>query len=342
MQIGLLMLAGPGTAREVAERTEAAGFAHLAFGDTQNIGPEAWGQLLLAASASSTIRLGTGVTNPVTRDAAVTASAALALQIESEGRAFCGIGRGDSALAKIGRRPERVDEFERYVTQLGGYLAGESVDRGTTKSRIEFSIPSHLPRVPVEIAATGPRVIELAARCADAIIFCLGADPAVLGPAIRSARDAARRAGRDPDSLRYGAFVNCVLDDDLGKARSIARGGVSVFARFAGWSHRTAAPRSEALAAAAKVLGNTYEMDHHAQAENSGAQSLDDDFLDQFAVLGPAAHVTDRFQALAEIGLDFVTIAPGSSDMTWEEGWHSIERIGREVIPQLRSGSPAR
>ena len=34
MQIGLLMLAGPGTAREVAERTEAAGFAHLAFGDT--------------------------------------------------------------------------------------------------------------------------------------------------------------------------------------------------------------------------------------------------------------------------------------------------------------------
>ena len=52
--------------------------------------------------------------------------------------------------------------------------------------------------------------------------------------------------------------------------------------------------------------------------------------------------MTDRFRALAEIGLDFATIAPGSSDMTWEEGWHSIERIGREVIPQLRSGSPTR
>jgi len=341
MQIGLLMLANPGTAREIAERTEAAGFAHLAFGDTQNIGPEVWGQLMLAAGASTTIKLGTGVTNPVTRDAAITASAALALQIESDGRAFCGIGRGDSALAKIGRRPERVDAFERYVHRLRGYLAGEPVDRDGTKSRLEWAAPIDLPRVPVEVAATGPRVIDLAARGADAITFCLGADPTVLASAIESAHASARAAGRDPESLRYGAFVNCVLDDDVEKARAVARGGVSVFARFAGWSEQAVAPRPTALSSAARALGESYEMDHHARAGNAGAQGLDEDLLDQFAVLGPAAHVTSRFRALAEIGLDFITIAPGSSDMSWEEGWHSIERIGHEVVPMLAVGAEA-
>jgi alkanesulfonate monooxygenase SsuD/methylene tetrahydromethanopterin reductase-like flavin-dependent oxidoreductase (luciferase family) len=53
MEIGLLMLSEPGRAQEIARRAEAAGFSHLAIGDTQNIGPEAWGQLLLAAGASS-------------------------------------------------------------------------------------------------------------------------------------------------------------------------------------------------------------------------------------------------------------------------------------------------
>ena len=115
MDVGLLMLATPGRAREIAQRAEAAGFSHLAFGDTQNIGPEVWGQLMLAATASTSVRLGTGVTNATSRDVAVTASAALALQEESGGRAFCGIGRGDSALAKIGRRPIPVGEFEQVL-----------------------------------------------------------------------------------------------------------------------------------------------------------------------------------------------------------------------------------
>jgi probable F420-dependent oxidoreductase len=116
----------PGKAREIARRTEAAGFSHLALGDTQNLGPETWSQLMLVAGASTRIRIGTGVTNTTTRDVALTASAALALQLESGGRAFCGIGRGDSALAKIGRKPAAPDVFEADLAHLRAYLAGES------------------------------------------------------------------------------------------------------------------------------------------------------------------------------------------------------------------------
>ncbi|HZO09273.1 MAG TPA: LLM class flavin-dependent oxidoreductase, partial [Myxococcota bacterium] len=310
MDVGLLMLGLPGRARETVRRAEAAGFAHLAFGDTQNLGPEAWGQLLLAASASSRIRLGTGVTNPVTRDAALAASAALALQIESGGRAFCGIGRGDSALAKIGRAPERVVAFERYVLDLRAYLGGETVQRGGAASRIEW-IPSGLPRVPVEIAASGPRVLELAARVADGVVFCLGADPEVLARALEAFRAAARRAGRDPDALRAGAFVNCAVAEDTARARALARGGASVFARFAAWSD-DGALQGGATRAAARAIDAGYEMARHAQAAGAGAHALDDAFLDEFAIVGTADHAAARLDRLARVGLDFVTIAPGS------------------------------
>ena len=38
-----------------------------------------------------------------------------------------GIGRGDSALAHLGRAPARLAQFERYLRQLQLYLAGDSV-----------------------------------------------------------------------------------------------------------------------------------------------------------------------------------------------------------------------
>jgi len=340
MDVGLLMLAFPGRAREIAQRTEAAGFSHLALGDTQNLGPETFGQLMLVAGASRRIRIGTGVTNTTTRDVALTASAALALQLESGGRFFCGIGRGDSALAKIGKRPAAPDAFETDLAHLRAYLGGESTVRGAgatrVESRIEWARGLAIPRVPLEVAVSGPKVLEIAARHADAFIFCLGADPKTVERAMQNARDAVRRAGRDPDALRYGAFVNCAVDDDLERARAIARGGVSVFARFAGWSDGATALGDAALEQKGRALAKRYEMDRHAQAAGEGARALDDEHLDRFAIVGPVPHAIARLRALAGIGLDFVTIAPGSSDMDWETGWRSIERIGAEIVPALR------
>jgi len=335
MDVGLLMLGYPGKAREIARRTEAAGFSHLALGDTQNLGPETWSQLMLAATASERIRIGTGVTNTTTRDVAVTASAALALQLESGGRAFCGIGRGDSALAKIGRKPAPPDAFERDLASLRAYLAGESTPRGPATSRIEWTRGLDLPRVPIEVAVSGPKVLEIAARQADAFLFCLGADPTTLERAVTAARAAVARAGRNPAAMRYGAFVNCVVDDDVARARAIARGGVSVFARFAGWSDGASVLGDPTLRNAGRSLAERYEMDRHAQAEGEGARALDDAHVDRFAIVGPVAHAARRLSALAKLGLDFVTIAPGSAQMDWEAGWRSIERIGLEVIPAL-------
>src|SRR5256885_13716133 len=101
MDVGVLAVAGPGRSADTARRLEALGLHTVLFPDSQNLAPEVWGQLMLAAKATERIRLGPGVSNSITRDAAVSASAALALQVESGGRAILGVGRGESPEQRI-------------------------------------------------------------------------------------------------------------------------------------------------------------------------------------------------------------------------------------------------
>jgi len=78
------------------------------------------------------------VTNPFTRHPAVTASAALTLQVETGGRAVLDVGRGDSALTQIGRRPVSARELEEALVILQAYLRGEEVPLGKGDSRIRW------------------------------------------------------------------------------------------------------------------------------------------------------------------------------------------------------------
>src|SRR5881628_3411425 len=158
MEIGVLMVPQERRTADSARRVEQLGFDTVLFPDSQNLAPEVWGQLMLAAKATERIRLGPGVSNSITRDAAVTASAALALQVESGGRAVLGIGRGDSSVQRIGRREDPVASFERYLTAVQAYLAGEAVDRDGFASRLEWYEHAKVAKVPVEVAATGRKV----------------------------------------------------------------------------------------------------------------------------------------------------------------------------------------
>src|SRR5215470_13665971 len=232
MDVGLTMIPQPRRAAQNARMAEDFGFASLILPDSQNLAPEVWGQLMLAAQATSRIRLGPGVTNSVTRDPAVTASAALSLQVESGGRAVLGIGRGDSSVQRIGKTLDPLASFERTLATIQTYLRGETVDRDGFASRLEWLPEVRVPKVPVEVAATGRRVIEVAARQADRICFAVGADPDHVRLALDRARAAASAAGRDPGAITYGAFVNCVVNDDVAVARDALRGAVATFARF--------------------------------------------------------------------------------------------------------------
>jgi 5,10-methylenetetrahydromethanopterin reductase len=105
-----------------AARLEAEGWDAMGVTDSQNHAGDAWVALTAAAAHTTTLELGTAVTNPVTRHPAVTAAAVVAGD-----RVSIGIGRGDSALAHLGRAPASVAVLDRYVRAVRAYLAGETV-----------------------------------------------------------------------------------------------------------------------------------------------------------------------------------------------------------------------
>jgi 5,10-methylenetetrahydromethanopterin reductase len=336
VDVGIAIAPIPGRTAALARMAEELGFASVRVPDSQNLAPEVWGQLMLAAHSTTRIELGTGVTNSITRDAAVTASAALALQVESHGRAVCGIGRGDSAVQRIGKREDRVATFELHLERLQGYLRGESVDRDGFPSRLEWLRTMNVSKVPLEATATGPRVIA-AARHVDRIALAVGADPDHLRSALAIAKAGAQAAGRDPASLRYGAYVNCVVHRDRALARDAMRGTAATFVRFSAFAGSQLSRLPAPLQRAASFLRSHYDMRQHTMATAEHARALEDEFIDWFGIAGPPEVVVPRLQALAGSGLDFLHAVPGSGGISREVALTSIQLLAQEVLPALRA-----
>jgi 5,10-methylenetetrahydromethanopterin reductase len=334
MDIGISTVSWFRSTARIAARMEALGFASAIFTDSQNLCAEVWSELALSAHATERIRLGPGVTNSVTRDPALTACAAVTLQAESEGRALLCIGRGDSAVQRIGQREQPVAEFEAYLEAVQAYLRGEAVDRSGFASRLEF-LPAlgDLPKVPVEVMATGPRVIGLSARVADHVCLAVGADPEFLAGRIALAREAAKRAGRDPSSLRLGAMVNCVVSEDLAAARDAMRGGATTFARFSSFRGNDPSSLPAPLQHAVAWIREHYDMKDHTRANVAHTRGIADDFVDWFGIVGTAAVVRERLRALEDLGLDFVHVVPGSTDADRAVVGASLAALSKEVLP---------
>ena len=340
MEVGVVLVALPKRTAALARVAEDMGFASLRFPDSQNLAPEVWGQLMLAAAATTRIQLGPGVSNSITRDPALTAGAALSLQVESDGRAVLGIGRGDSSVQRIGKEPDPVARFERYLAMVQTYLSGGSVDRDGFASRLEWLPQVGVAKVPVEVAATGPRVIEVAARHADRICFAVGADPTHLGAAIAHARAAAAAAGRDPAALRYGAFVNCVLHDDVAVARDALRGTRRDLRPLLGHARQPAGATAAAAAAHRRVPARALR---HARAHPGRCRAHGGHrrrFVDWFAIAGPVERALPRFRALAALGLDFLHVVPSSTGVSREIAIGSFTTLGRDLLPALAAAVP--
>jgi len=82
-------------APRAAARAEANGFDGMVVVDSQNLAGDPFIGLALAARETSTLHLGTGVTNPATRHPAAAAAAIASVHVASGGRAHLGVGRGD-------------------------------------------------------------------------------------------------------------------------------------------------------------------------------------------------------------------------------------------------------
>jgi 5,10-methylenetetrahydromethanopterin reductase len=323
----------------IAIELEALGYDTVLFTDNQGAAPDVWTALGCAAAQTTRVQLGTGVTNTLTRDVSVTADAALTLQALTMGRCVLAVGRGDASAHYMGAVPEPLASYEHKIAALRTYLRGDVVRRGDVDGRIEWLrfLPG-LPPVPLELVPSGPRVARIAARFADRISFAVGADPEYVAGFVAHAKAEAEAAGRDPATIRFGAWINAVLHDDEAVARNAVRGTAALWARFSAFRGRDLASLPGPLAKAAQYLRDHYDMTAHGEGLAAHARDLPDDFIDWFTVIGSADRVRRRLAALAAAGLDYCYVVPGTLGFADEVGAASIQRVAREVLPSLAAG----
>ncbi|MDQ3876094.1 MAG: LLM class flavin-dependent oxidoreductase [Actinomycetota bacterium] len=313
----------PGVARLAAE-AEAEGWDGILLADSQNLQAEVFVELALAARATDRLRLGTGVTNPLTRHPAVTASAAATLQAESGGRIVLGVGRGDSAVTFIGESPAPVGALEDFLRRLQAYLRGDVVELAGFASRLEW-LPGDHPKVPVDVAGAGQRTIQAGAREADAVTFAVGADADRIRWAVETARDAG--------ATRFGAYVVAAAHPDIAVARGLVRANVAIFARF---SRGALARLRDDDRRVVEEVSRSFETGEHPHLAAGQPALVTDEFVDRYAVAGPPERCVERLRELGELGVERVVVVGASKDAHPREAVAARKRFATEVLPALR------
>lgn len=325
-----------GFAAEIARRAEAGGWDGVSFTDSQNLVGDPFIAMVLGAGVTTSLRFMTGVTNVATRHPAVLATTIATVQEASGGRAVLGVGRGDTALFHLGRPPMPVKEFFPAVQALHAYLGGETVDQRGRPSRLRWLDRAHQPRVPLDLAASGPKVIEFAARTAERVTFAVGADPGRLAWALDLARASARAAGRDPHDISYGAYVNVGCHPDPATARDLIRGSIAAFAHFSSMPGSTGAGLDEHDREIVAEVGRRYDSNRHLLNAADHTAALADEFVDRFGVVGPPETCAARLHELAELGLERFVITGPTLDADRDQSRVANRLTRDELLPALR------
>ena len=325
-----------GTAARQAERAEAAGWDGITFTDSQNLVGDPFVAVALAAGATERLRFATGVSNVATRLPAALANVAVTVNETSGGRFVLGIGRGDTALFHLGRPPQPVAAFGRAVRDLQTYLEGGTVDCDGFPSRMQWLDRTTQGKVPLDIASSGPKVIDLAARTAERITFAVGADPDRVRWGLDLARKAAADAGRDPATLSFGMYVNVGCHPDLDTARSLISGGVAAFAHFSAMPGSTGAGLAEGDRAVVAEVGRTYDSREHLRNTATHTDALDAAFVDRFAVVGAPDACIARLGELADLGIERFVVTSATFGAGRDDARTAERLLTTEILPALR------
>jgi 5,10-methylenetetrahydromethanopterin reductase len=338
----------PGFGVRQARRAEDEGWDGIGFVDSQNLAGDPFVELGLAAGATSTLLLATAVTNPLTRHPATMATAAATIQAESAGRFVLGIGRGDSSLAHLGLAPAPVKVLRHYVERLQGYLRGEDVPfdvaedgsgeiapvaslglaGGPQSSRLHW-LSRDASKVPVDIAATGPKVISTGAVLGDRVTFAVGCDP----ERIRWAVGTARQANAD---IALGAYVPVFVHPDREVARSCIAGGVASYARFSVMHGSVTGPVGDTQRGVLEAVHDAYDMGRHFSHGSPQSVPLTDEVIDAFGIAGPSSYCVERLLAMAAAGLTKLVIMAASIGLDRDAQREARRRFVEEVLPALR------
>jgi 5,10-methylenetetrahydromethanopterin reductase len=263
-----------------------------------------------------------------------------------------GVGRGDSSLAYLGYGPVPLSRFARYLERLQAYLRGEAVAFDSddapelpplaslgyatvpTESRIQW-LPSKQPKVPVDVAGSGPKVLALAARLADGVTLAVGADLERLASLLRVVRDAQQAAGRRGTTFSTAALLNVAVHPDRAEARRLIEGAVASMGRWSVMQSRGASVPDERMRAEFLAARAAYDMTHHMEGGTSHAAAVTPGVIDRFGIAGPPDECVERIRAVRDLGFSRL-VFPGQVTGGDPAREFSHQLFVNEVLPHIR------
>ncbi|MEH6581838.1 MAG: LLM class flavin-dependent oxidoreductase [Halioglobus sp.] len=284
---------------EMGCAAEELGFGGMWVADSHSIMRDAYSVLTVLATRTSTLQLATGVTLTGTRHPAVLANSWATLDELSGGRAICGIGVGESAVYNLGMKPERLAVFEEKLKVIKALLRGEKVSYEGS----EIQMPWSNCEVPLIVASSGPKSLQMAGRIGDGVLFQVGAQPRLVDYALDNIRIGAESVGRKLSDLKLYMRIGTSVHADREVAQRELRGYTSV---AAGTVFKTV-PAEYLDGALYEDLARfkaEYKYAEHGSNQSDHSDLLTDRIFNAVAVACPPEEAVTRFRALASKGLD--------------------------------------
>jgi 5,10-methylenetetrahydromethanopterin reductase len=313
---------------------EAAGFDAIGFGDSPALYPETYVQATIVALESQRAIFGPRVTNPVTRHVSVTASAMAAVHDLGGGRALLGIGLGDSAVHSIGQPRANLNELADYVRALR-----ELFDSGqTTYHGQPMRCPAARRDVPIYLAASGPRGLNLAGQVADGVIVGGGVRPELVEMALSEVDAGARRSGRRVDDLDVWWLMGASIASTRESAVEAIKTHLAAAANacFRGAFDGKAVPAR--LLPAIRDLVSRYDFGEHevpGSAQHNVAAvtelGLTEYLTGRFAIAGTPSEFADQVLAAATFGAEQLWLT-----MPLPDKYGFLDAVRTDVQPRLR------
>ncbi|HSQ12133.1 MAG TPA: LLM class flavin-dependent oxidoreductase [Candidatus Deferrimicrobium sp.] len=287
----------------LAKVSEEVGFSHIWVGDSHLIWREAYINMAAMALNTTKVKLGTGVTNPLTRHPSVLASGYATLEEYSPGRMIVGIGLGDSSVETMGMKPSTLANFEKSLEQMRQILDGKEAQLPTGK--IHLLHPTKT-RVPIYIAASGPKMLELSGRIADGIIVLVGVADDYIADAKEKIAAGAKVAGRKLADINLVLWVPCAVSETANAKDAVKAHVARVVA------HPLPYVLDHNEQKILQEIRKTYDYYHHMDQQANHADVIPDWLVDKFAIAGTVAQCKAQIERIKKTGVQQIAIIPYS------------------------------
>ncbi len=337
MDFGVVLQTNPPAWRTVAlsKLAEEHGFDYVWTFDSHLLWQEPYVIHSQILSNTHRVKVGPFVTNPATRDWTVTASTFATLNEMFGNRTVVGIGRGDSAVRVTNGRPTTLAALRESIHVIRELGSSRSVEYNGATLRLPWSTGSQLE---VWVAAYGPLALKLAGEVGDGFILQL-ADVDIAAWMIKTVRDAAEAAGRDPMSLTFCVAAPMYVGDDWEHMREQCRwfGGM-VGNHVADIVAKYGADAAVPTALTDYIEGRKgYDYNSHGRASNDHVDFVPDEIVDRFCVLGTAEEHIAKLEELKAIGVDQF-----AGYLQHDSKEETLRVYGETIIPTLRQTMAAK